>query len=97
MGGRGTPVSPAGSAACPGRRFGSGGGGIWPRGRRAFRTAAGALPAGTSAEALAGLTLAVVQGMSVLARDDAPRGKLLALVDQAMRAWPTAALTVPHS
>lgn len=50
--------------------------------------AGGVLPSGTPAEALAGLTLAVVQGMSVLARDGAPRAKLLALADQAMQAWP---------
>lgn len=52
--------------------------------------ATGALPDDTSAQALAGLTLAVVQGMSVLARDGAPRAKLLALADQAMQAWPAA-------
>ena len=50
--------------------------------------AAGTLRSGTSAEALASLTLAVVQGMSVLARDGAPRAKLLALAEQAMQAWP---------
>lgn len=52
--------------------------------------ATGILPADTSAQALAALTLAVVQGMSVLARDGAPRAKLLALADQALRAWPAA-------
>lgn len=50
--------------------------------------ALGLLPAGTSAAALAALTLAVVQGMSVLARDGAPRPKLLALADQVLQAWP---------
>ena len=52
--------------------------------------ATGVLPAGTSAEALAALALAVIQGLSTLARDGAPRARLLAVVDQAMRAWPAA-------
>ena len=51
----------------------------WPRGG-CRRT--------TSPEALAGLTMAVVQGLSVLARDGAPRAKLLAVAEQAMEAWP---------
>ena len=50
--------------------------------------AAGLLPADTPSQALAALTLAVVQGMSVLARDGAPRAKLAALADQALQAWP---------
>ncbi len=49
---------------------------------------AGILPAGTNAAALSDLTLAVVQGMSVLARDGVPRERLLALAEQAMLAWP---------
>ncbi len=49
---------------------------------------AGLLPAATNAAALSDLVLAIVQGMSVLARDDVPRGRLLALVEQAMPAWP---------
>ncbi len=49
---------------------------------------AGMLPVSTNAAALADLTLAVVQGMSVLARDGLPRERLLALIDQAMFAWP---------
>jgi AcrR family transcriptional regulator len=52
--------------------------------------AAGKLPAHTSADALASLTMAVIQGMSTLARDGAPRAKLLTLVDTAMLAWPEA-------
>lgn len=48
----------------------------------------GALPGETDAAVLADLLIAVVQGMSVLARDDVPRERLLALADQAMRAWP---------
>ena len=50
--------------------------------------AAGMLPASTNAAALSDLILAVVQGMSVLARDGVTRGRLLALVEQAMLAWP---------
>jgi AcrR family transcriptional regulator len=49
---------------------------------------AGLLPADTSADALAGMTMAVIQGMSTLARDGASREKLLQLVDAAMQAWP---------
>lgn len=50
--------------------------------------AVGKLPASTNAAALSDLILAVVQGMSVLARDDAPRERLLALAEQFMLAWP---------
>ena len=50
--------------------------------------AAGLLPAATNAAALADMTLAVVQGLSVLARDDVPRDRLLAVVEQATLAWP---------
>ena len=46
------------------------------------------LPPGTDAAALAGMVMAVVQGMSVLARDGKPRIALLAIVDQTLRAWP---------
>lgn len=49
----------------------------------------GALPSGTDAKALAGLVMAVNQGMSVLARDGASRAHLLAIVDTALAAWPT--------
>ena len=48
----------------------------------------GVLPSGTQATALAGLVLAVTQGMSVLARDGASRASLLAMVAAALRAWP---------
>lgn len=41
-----------------------------------------------SAEALAGLTISTIQGMSVLARDGASRKKLIQIVDTAMIAWP---------
>ena len=50
--------------------------------------AEGALPAGTPAQALAALTIAVVQGLSVLARDGASRSTLLAVAEQAAKAWP---------
>ena len=49
---------------------------------------AGLMPANSNAEALAGLTMAVIQGMSTLARDGATRKKLLQVVDAAMQAWP---------
>jgi len=52
--------------------------------------ATGLLPADTHAEALASMTMAVIQGMSTLARDGAPREKLLRLADAAMQAWPAA-------
>lgn len=48
----------------------------------------GILPPGTQAAALAGLVLAVIQGMSVLARDGASRTTLLAIVDAVLHAWP---------
>ncbi len=41
------------------------------------------------AEALAGHIMAVIQGMSTLARDGATRQKLLSVASTAMRAWPT--------
>ena len=49
---------------------------------------AGELAAGTDAEPLAGHVMAVIQGMSTLARDGAGREKLLAIAEIAMRAWP---------
>ena len=52
---------------------------------------AGLLPPGTHAAALAGLILAVTQGMSVLARDGATRTSLMAIVQTALRAWPPVA------
>jgi AcrR family transcriptional regulator len=48
------------------------------------------LPPGTDADALAGLTMAVIQGMSTLARDGAPREKLLRVAAAALHAWPPA-------
>lgn len=46
------------------------------------------LPKDTDAIGLAAMTMAVVQGMSTLARDGATREKLLQVRDAAMRAWP---------
>ncbi len=42
----------------------------------------------TEAEALAAHVMAVVQGLSTLARDGASRDKLLRMIDVAMRVWP---------
>ena len=49
----------------------------------------GVLPPETQAPALAGLVLAVTQGMSVLARDGATQASLLAVVEAALHAWPS--------
>lgn len=48
----------------------------------------GALPRTANPSALAGLVMAIAQGMSVLARDGASRESLLAIVDAALAAWP---------
>lgn len=48
----------------------------------------GVLPPGSQAAPLAGLIMAVTQGMSVLARDGASRASLLAITEAALRAWP---------
>jgi AcrR family transcriptional regulator len=50
--------------------------------------AARLLQAGTDTAALSGLVMAVIQGMSVLARDGATRASLLAIVDTMLGAWP---------
>ncbi|KAB7644371.1 TetR/AcrR family transcriptional regulator [Polymorphobacter fuscus] len=49
---------------------------------------AGVLPPGTDAAALAGLVIAVIQGLSVLARDGVPRDRLNAIGQAALAAWP---------
>lgn len=49
------------------------------------------LPANTDALALANYFMAVIAGMSLQARDGASRRTLLAMVEDAMRAWPAAA------
>ena len=58
------------------------------RGRIERDVAAGVLPSATDAAALAGTVMAVIQGMSVMARDGTPRAALLAIVEQTLRAWP---------
>ncbi|WP_423033703.1 TetR/AcrR family transcriptional regulator [Undibacterium sp. Tian12W] len=45
------------------------------------------MPAETDAEGLAALTMSIIQGMSTLARDGAPREKLLKVVEAAMKIW----------
>ena len=50
--------------------------------------AAGEMPADTDADALAGHAVAVVQGLSTLARDGADRAKLLRVVAVALGGWP---------
>jgi AcrR family transcriptional regulator len=50
---------------------------------------AGEVSPQTDAGALAGLIMAVIQGMSTLARDGATRAKLLRVAETAMQAWPT--------
>jgi AcrR family transcriptional regulator len=52
---------------------------------------AGLLPRRTDAAALAGVVMAVIQGMSVLARDGKDRASLLAVGELALKAWPEAA------
>lgn len=52
----------------------------------------GSLPETTNARALALMTIAVVQGMSTLARDGASRSSLFELVTVAMAAWPKSRL-----
>ena len=49
----------------------------------------GRLPRTTNTQALASMTMAIVQGMSTLARDGAGQKVLLDLARTAMTAWPT--------
>ncbi len=49
---------------------------------------AGEIVAGTDADALAGHVMAVIQGMSTLARDGATREKLMRVAATAMQGWP---------
>ena len=51
---------------------------------------AGRIPSNSDAEALAAHILAVIQGLSTLARDGASREKLFRVAAVAMRAWPNA-------
>jgi len=48
----------------------------------------GILPRDTQASTLADLSIALIQGMSVLARDGAQRKALTVMIDMAMSAWP---------
>jgi AcrR family transcriptional regulator len=48
----------------------------------------GVLPVNTDARALAAMIIAVIQGLSTLARDGASRSELLDVVEQALMAWP---------
>jgi len=48
----------------------------------------GELPSGTDCSALASYFMAIMQGMSVQARDGATHEQLLALADLALRVWP---------
>ena len=50
----------------------------------------GWVPPGTDPDALANLAVAVIQGMSVLARDGADREALLAVAHASMTGWPEA-------
>lgn len=54
--------------------------------------AEGELPADTDAEALAAGVLAIIQGLSTLARDGADRQKLQRVASAALRGWPTRAV-----
>ena len=47
------------------------------------------LPDDTDAEGLAAMTMAVIQGMSTLARDGATREKLFNIVNMTMKIWPS--------
>ena len=46
------------------------------------------LPKTISPDSLSTFTIVVIQGLSVLARDGAPRKKLFSVVDAAMKSWP---------
>lgn len=48
----------------------------------------GLVPGTTAADAVAGMVIAVIQGMSVLARDGMGRQNLVAVAQAAMAAWP---------
>jgi AcrR family transcriptional regulator len=59
------------------------------RDRIARDIADGRLCGDTDAEALAGLVMTVMQGLSVMARDGLTRSALLGIVDAALHGWPT--------
>lgn len=48
----------------------------------------GVLPADTDAAGLSGMVMAVMQGLSVLARDGADQAALLAIVGATLQGWP---------
>ena len=48
----------------------------------------GEITANADADAIAGHVMAVIQGLSTLARDGAPREKLLRIADAALNGWP---------
>ena len=50
--------------------------------------ALGLLPDDTDASALAGMAVAVMQGLSVLARDGASRASLSSIAEASLRGWP---------
>jgi AcrR family transcriptional regulator len=58
------------------------------RARIELDISAGILPGETDAASLAGLTIAVIQGMSVLARDGFSLASLLAIGNASLEAWP---------
>ena len=48
----------------------------------------GLLPLDIDVAAMAGMVMAIIQGMSVLARDGMDRHELLAIVERTLQAWP---------
>ena len=46
------------------------------------------LPLDVDVAAVAGMVMAIIQGMSVLARDGMDRPELLAIVERTLQAWP---------
>ncbi len=58
------------------------------RAKIAFAVDSGEMPSETDPEALAGFVIAVIQGLSTLARDGVPRDKLMSVAHTALLAWP---------
>ena len=65
-----------------------GGVAILLRARIARDVEAGILPPDVDVAAVAGMVMAIIQGMSVLARDGMGRPELLAIVERTLQAWP---------
>lgn len=61
--------------------------------RISYDIAKGELSPATDVAALAAHTIAVIQGMSTLARDGADRRKLLRIAEMAINVWPAKAVT----